>query len=215
MYLILGALAAFAEFYVRAGFFVSQDIVQMANNLLENEHLFRLGIVIDLLGGACNAILAVAFYTALKPINEPIALLASFWRLGETVLLGHMGLNSLIALDMLHSSGRFAALSHDQWIAMANIFLRAQGDEFSIGLVFFALGSTLFCYLLTKSAYLPRLVAWWGTVGSVIALIGTLLIILRPDLSNIAPTCYLPVGLYEIAAGLWLVTRLKRNELLK
>ncbi len=78
MYLFLGALAAFAEFYVRSGILVPGNVAQTAHNIIAAEQLFRIEIASDLLGGACNAILAVAFYTMLKPVNSSLALLAAF-----------------------------------------------------------------------------------------------------------------------------------------
>jgi len=168
MYLFLGALAAFAEFYIRSGILVDGDAAQTAHNIIASESLFRIGIAGDLLGGACNAILAVTFYVILKNVNSSLALLAAFWRLGEAVIL-------------------------------------AQGDEFSIGLAYYALGSTVFCYLLLKSRYVPRLLAWWGLLASFIALISTFAIIIFPGAAGIAPGCYAPVGIFEIVTGAWLL----------
>jgi Domain of unknown function (DUF4386) len=48
-----------------------------------SERLFRVGIATDLIGGACNAVLAVALYTMLKQVSSSLALLAAFWRLGR------------------------------------------------------------------------------------------------------------------------------------
>lgn len=83
----------------------------------------------------------------------------------------------------------------------------AQGAELSIGLVFCALGSTLFCYLLLKSRYIPRVLAWWGLLGSAISLLSSLTIIVFPAASGIAPNCYIPVGIFEIVTGFWLLFR--------
>jgi hypothetical protein len=44
MYLLLGALAAFAEFYVRSGILVYGDAAQTAHNIVASERLFRIGI---------------------------------------------------------------------------------------------------------------------------------------------------------------------------
>jgi len=69
---LLGALAAFSEFYVRSGILVYGDAAQTAHNIVASERLFRIGIATDLFGGACNAVLAVAFYTMLKQVNSRI-----------------------------------------------------------------------------------------------------------------------------------------------
>ena len=207
LYLFLGALAAFGQFYIRSGILVPGDVAQTAHNILASERLFRIGIATDLIGGASNAALAVAFYVMLKPVGSAIALLAAFWRLGEAVILGHMTLNSMVVVDILSHSDRLVGFSADQIQTLASLYLGAQGAEFSIGLVFYALGSTLFCYLLLKSRYIPSVLAWWGLLGSVISLLSALTIIAFPAASGIAPNCYIPVGTFEIAAGIWLLFR--------
>jgi len=205
MYLLLGALAAFAEFYVRSRILVYGDVAQTSHNIVSSERMFRIGIATDLLGGACNAILAVAFYTMLKQVSSPLALLAAFWRLGEAVILGHMTLNGMTVLNILSPSALSGVFSPGQVQALASLYVGAQGDEFSIGLVYYSLGSTLFCYLLLKSRYFPRVLAWWGLVSSFVALISTLVMIVFPGADGIAPGCYAPVGIFEIVTGLWLV----------
>jgi hypothetical protein len=205
MYLFLGALAAFAEFYVRSGILVYGDDAQTAHNIIASERLFRIGIASDLIGGACNAILAVAFYTMLKQVSSSLALLAAFWRLGEAVILGHMTLNGMAVLNILNHQAFSEAFSPGQLQAFASLYVGTQGDEFSIGLVYYSLGSTLFCYLLLKSQYVPKLLAWWGLVSSFVALISTLTIIVFPAAGGIAPGCYAPVGIFEIVTGFWLL----------
>lgn len=207
LYLFLGALAAFGQFYIRSGILVPGDVAQTAHNILASERLFRIGIASDLIGGAGNAALAVAFYVMLKPVGSGKALLAAFWRLGEAVILGHMTLNSMVVVNILSHSERLAGFSVEQTQTLANIYLGAQGAEFSIGLVFYSLGSTLFCYLLLKSRYIPSTLAWWGLLGSVISLLSSLTIIVFPAASGIAPNCYIPVGTFEIVTGFWLLFR--------
>jgi len=205
MYLLLGALAAFATFYVRARILIDGNDAQTAQNIVAFNRLFRIGLASDLLGGAGNAVLAVAFYAILKPVNPSLALLAAFWRLGEAVILGHMTLNGMMVLDILAQPSLSLAFSPMQIQALAALYIGTQGDEFSIGLIYYALGSTLFCYLLLKSGYVPRLLAGWGMLASALALASTLAIIVFPAAGSIAPGCYAPVGLFEIAAGVWLL----------
>lgn len=135
------------------------DVAQTAHNILASQSLFRTGIATDLIGGAGNAALAIAFYVMLRRAGPATALLAAFWRLGEAVILGLMTLNSMVVVHILSHSDRLAGLSVGQLQALAGIYLGAQGAEFGIGLVFYALGSTLFCYLLLKSRYVPGILA--------------------------------------------------------
>ncbi len=121
------------------------------------------------------------------------------------MILGHMTLNGMTVLNILSTSALSGVFSTGQVQALASLYLGAQGYDFSIGLVYYSLGSTLFCYLLLKSRYVPRLLAWWGLVSSFVALITTLVIIVFPGADGIAPACYAPVGIFEIVTGFWLV----------
>jgi len=205
MYLLLGALAAFAQFYVRSGILVSGDVAQTVHNILASERLFRIGIATDLVGGACNAVLAIALHSLLKQANPSSALLAAFWRLGEAVILGHMTLNAMTVLSILSSPALSGAFSSAQLQALVSLYIGTQGEEFSIGLVYYSLGSTLFCYLLLRSPFVPKLLGWWGMVSSFVALMSTLAIIVLPGVGVIAPACYAPVGIFEMVTGLWLL----------
>jgi hypothetical protein len=116
-----------------------------------------------------------------------------------------MTLNGSMALNLLTDTALSRAFSPAQVQSLANFYIGTQAAEFSIGLVYYSLGSTLFCYLLLKSEYVPRLLAWWGGVSSFGALVSTLAIMVFPVADGIAPVCYAPVGIFEIVAGIWLL----------
>ncbi len=205
MYLLLGALAAFAQFYVRSGMLVDGNAAQTAHNILASEGLFRIGMASDVLGGAGNAVLAVAFYTLLRRVNPALALLAAFWRLGEAVILGHMTLNAMTVLHLLQDPAMSAVFSPGQLQALASLSIAVQGDEFRIGLLYYSLGSTLFCYLLLKSRYVPVVLAWWGLLASIAGAVCTVLILVLPRVDFLAPGCFAPVGIFELVTGAWLL----------
>jgi hypothetical protein len=116
-----------------------------------------------------------------------------------------MTLNALTVLSLLHDSGMSAAFSASQVQALASLSIGVQGDEFRIGLLFYSLGSSLFCYLLVRSRYVPGVLAWWGLLASVAAALSTILIIVVPSAGVIAPGCYAPVGIFELVTGAWLL----------
>src|SRR5580658_4040534 len=94
MYLLLSVLAFTATFGIRARLLAGGDYSIISSRILHSETLFRIGMVCDMVGGAGNAILAIALYTLLRPVNESLSLLAAFWRLCETVILGYVVYNS-------------------------------------------------------------------------------------------------------------------------
>lgn len=207
VYLLLSVLAFLAEFYVRANLFDS-DPSKTVSNVIAAEQLFRIGIVLDLIGAPTNVVLAIALYTLLKPVHPSLALLATLWRLGEAVILGFITFNSMVVLKLLTDAKYLQAFEPDQLHSLARLYFSAQNSGFNVGLIFFSLGSILFSYLLYKARYIPRILSGWGILGSLLALISIFITIISPTYTEmIIPGGFIPVGLFEIAVGFWLIVK--------
>lgn len=207
MFLFLLVAAYLAEFFIRSNIINYNNSAKTVSNIIANEQLFRIGIVLDLIGGAGNALLAIALYVLLSPVSNGLALLAAFWRLGESVILGFITLASMVLLLLLSNNAFLRSFTSDQINAVSMLCINAQSSGYDIGLTFYSLGSTIFSYLLFKSRYIPNFISLWGIIGSVLALIGTILAILVPSFSVIKPGCYIPVGTFEIIVGIWLLLK--------
>jgi hypothetical protein len=206
MYLLLSVLAFTAAFGIRSRILAGDDYGIISNRILHAETFFRLGILCDLVGGAGNAVLAIALYTLLKPVNQSLSLLAAFWRLGETVILGYIVFHSMMALQLLKDPGYSNAFTPAELQGLVRSYFDAQGAGFSIGLFFYSLGSTLFCYLLFKSGLVPNWLSLWGMFGSLVAGLCLVATIVSPPLETfLIPAGYIPVGVFEVIAGFWLL----------
>jgi hypothetical protein len=202
MYLLLSVLAFTGSFGIRSRILSGDDYTLISSRILHAETLFRIGMVCDLLGGAGNAVLAVALYTLLKPVNEGLSLLAAFWRLCETVILGYLIYNSMVVLQLLKNTGYCSAFTVSQLAGLIRLYFDAQGAGFNIGLFFYSLGSTLFCYLLFRSGFISRALSLWGMLGSILAGISILTVTVLPHLEDaLMPAAYIPVGIFEIVVG--------------
>lgn len=206
MYLQLAILAFAVTFVIRPGISTGNDYGLISSRILDSETIFRIGIICDLLGGAGNAVLAIALYTLLRPINEALALLAAFWRLADAIILGYLVYHSMVVLQLLKDPTYCAEFTSDQLKGFVHLCFDAQGASFNVGIFFYSLGSTLFCYLLLKSRYIPKSLSLWGVVGSVLAGASVLTVTLFPYLNPVLiPTCFAPVALFELVAGIWLL----------
>src|SRR5436190_20682488 len=101
IYLIAMATSMFAELYARAPLIVTGNAAQTAINIAASERLFRVGSVIHLITFASDAVLAVALYVVLRPINRHVALLGAFWRLVDCAILAVNMLNDFVILRLL------------------------------------------------------------------------------------------------------------------
>jgi hypothetical protein len=72
---------------------------------------------------------------------------------------------------------------------------------------FFAVGSTLFSWLLLRGRMIPVALAWLGVVASILVVIGLPLQLAGVIHDPITSLMWLPMAAYEIPLGLWLVIK--------
>jgi hypothetical protein len=71
----------------------------------------------------------------------------------------------------------------------------------------FAIGSTMFCWLLLRGRMLPRALAWIGVVASIILVVGLPLQLSGFLNAPLTTLIWLPMLAFEVPAGLWLLAR--------
>jgi hypothetical protein len=213
-YLIAMATSVFAELIARAPLIVRGDAMQTAINIAASERLFRIGSVIHLLTFASDAVLAVALYTVLKPINRNLALLGAFWRLADCAILAVNMLNDFVVLRLVTGTDYLRVFDLKQLQALARLSYSVEAAGFQIGFVFLGLGSTVFSFLWLESRYIPRAVAAWGIFASLVLAIVTLTIMVFPHVGDIMGLTYMtPMFFYEVGLGLWLLAKGIRSPL--
>jgi len=207
LYLFINATGIFG-YSIRGRLIVRGDAAQTAKNIVASERLFRIGIASDLITVAGVIILVWALYVVLKPINRNGALLAVFLRLVENTILAVTTVNLLAALVFLSGADYLRAFDAQQLQALAYASLRLYGALYEVGFVFLGLGSTVFGYLWFKSRYIPRALAALGIFGSLLFAIATLAIIIFPGWAAVVvPAYWVPMGVFEITLGLWLLVK--------
>jgi hypothetical protein len=207
LYLLAMAISIFGE-SVRGRLILPHDAVQTASSIAGSEALFRLSIVGDLIIYVCDIILFWGLYVILKRVNKDVALLAAFFRLVETAILGVTTLTAFIALRLLSGADYLRAVDTAQLQALARGFLSVYGIGLSVGFVFLGLGSAVFSYLWLKSRYVPRGLAWLGIFGSLLMAIMSLVTMVFPVVWDRVGMAYMmPMGLYEVGLGLWLLVK--------
>jgi hypothetical protein len=205
-YLVALLFANFAEFYVAAHIVVYNDAATTAQNVMAHELLFRLGIAGNLIVFALDVVLIIALYVILKPVNRNLALIAACWRLIETATMVVVALSDLDVLRLLSGAEYLRVFEADRLQALARLSIGAHGAAYSIGLLFFGLGSTLFGYLWIKSNYVPKALAAWGLLSSVLVLITAFALVVFPEIAKrVIPGCYVPIFVFELIMGFWLL----------
>ncbi|MGH9562173.1 MAG: DUF4386 domain-containing protein [Terracidiphilus sp.] len=207
-YLITNALAWFAEFHVRGTLIDYGSITRTVANITAHQQLFRLGLACELLTFACDLVIIVGLYVILKPVNGTVALLGIAFRLVETAVVAIMTLTTFDVLRLVDDPRYQQAFGLDSLQAMVSSALSAHDAGYNLGFLFFGVGSTAFTYLWFKSRYIPKPLAACGILGSILTGASTFVYALSPHVAAIVePACFIPIGTFELAVGLWLVIR--------
>jgi Domain of unknown function (DUF4386) len=197
LYVIQMAAAIFAHSYIR-GRLIVRDAAQTAANITGSETLFRVSIVTDLLIYATVIVLAWAVYVILKPVRQNLSLLALLLRVAENAILAGGTLLSFAAL-------RLAADADSA--SLARVILGVHGIGLGVGFIFTGIGSAIFSYIWLKSRYIPPALAILGIVASLLLAGVTLARFVVPAVSAIGLAYMVPMFLYEVGLGLWLLVK--------
>ncbi len=207
MYLIQITTGTFSELVARSPFVVGDDAAQTAHNIMSSEQLFRIGIASDLLTYSAVLIATWALYVLLRPVSRNLALLALFFRLIELSIHFNVTLNSLAVLRLLGGAEYLGNIDPALLAALAQHALGVQGEGLRVGFIPLGLGSALFAYLMFKSRCVPRVLAGFGVCASLLLSAFVLVTIVHSDARQMLYIPMLPMGIYEISLGFWLLFR--------
>jgi hypothetical protein len=207
LYLATMAGAIYSQVFIRGALVVPGDAAQTARRILESERLFRAGIVIDIAMLTGVLLLVWALYVLLRPVNRQLALLAGMLRLAELAIHYVATVFSLVGLTLLGGADYLTAFEPAQLQALARVAIGAQGTGINLGFVLLGLGSAIFAWLFYRSRYVPRLLAAWGILASLLLSTYALAVIVDPAASSIGPVSMIPMFIYEVALGGWLLVK--------
>jgi hypothetical protein len=207
IYPIQMATGIFGEIFARGPLIVSGDPTKTSENIIASEQLFRLSIAGDLITYILVMVLTWAFYVLLRPVNKHLALLGAFFRLSELAVLCVATVNSLVVLKLLSGAAYLKVFDVNQRHSLVMLAYNTQGMTMSVGFILLGLGSSVFAYLLLRSRYVPKAFALLGVFSSLLLALGSLAIIVFPGLSVIGVSYMMPMGLYEVGLGFWLLIK--------
>jgi Domain of unknown function (DUF4386) len=163
----------------------------------------RLALVLSLAGCFAALVLAVTLWAITRDQDPDLAMLALTCRVAEGVsgavsIPATLGLLSLVAAAGAEATGPAAA--H----ALGGFLLAADS---TVPATFFAMGSTLFSWLLLRGRLIPVSLAWLGVVASVLLVVGLSLQLGGVLHGPITQLMWLPMAAFEIPLGAWLLVK--------
>jgi hypothetical protein len=86
LYLVIFIVAPLAYLVARSSILVETDAAATAQNLIDNESRFRLGLAAESVVFLVEIVLAALLYVILRPVSKTISLAAAFSRVAEAVV---------------------------------------------------------------------------------------------------------------------------------
>lgn len=192
-------------------FIVAGDTIATAQNILNNELLYRIGITIELLMSVGLVVLGVSLYTIFKSTNKNIGLLALALKLVEASLAVVITLGSFMAVLIISDDSNYlTTIGMEKMLAFAGFILQKHTVLYSIPMVFLGLDMMLFSYLFCKSKYIPKTLAYFGIISFMLIFIHALMFILTPEFAAMPinqAIFWAPSGIFEIIIGMWLLLK--------
>jgi len=149
-------------------------------------------------------VLGVTLYAITRDQDPDLAMLALTCRVIEGVN-GATSIQKTLGLLWLATATGANAPDTEGKDALGAFLLMGQGG--GVSSIFFAVGSTLFCWLLLRGRMIPVALAWLGVVASVLWVVG-----LPLQLAGVLPGAatwlmWIPMAAFEIPFALWLIIK--------
>ncbi len=146
-------------------------------------------------------VLGVTLWAITRDQDNDLAMLGLTCRVGEGII-GGLSIPGILTVFSLATppDASAAAAGH----TLAGYLLR---DDVALPATFFALGSTLFAWLLLRGRMIPIPLAWLGVFASVLLVVCLPLIYAGFLHGPIAMLMWLPMLVFEVALALWLLTK--------
>ena len=206
-YLIPVAFVVYANFGMRGRLFVTGDMAETVRRIAAAEPLFRLSVAFDLVYCIGVVVLLSALYVVLGPVNRHLAVLATLLKLVYAVTAVLMALSLLTVVRLAGDPAYGPALQAEPLQALVRLNSSATGEEYYVGLAFWASSATLIGWLWVKSRYVPVALAGFGLASSAWCAVCTFAYIINPAFSRVVNLWWFdtPLALFDITLSFWLL----------
>jgi hypothetical protein len=176
-------------------------------SIAQHASLARVDILLTLLQAACALVLAVTLYALTRDQDPDLAVMALCCRVSEGVIAAIAPLRTLALLSVATASTAAAGADAAAVNALGALLLKMGGWTGIIGATCFAVGSTLYSYLLLRARSIPVPLAWLGVLASIL-----LVVVLPLQLAGfiqgpVTNFIWIPMLVFEVPLGLWLLIK--------
>ena len=215
-----GALYALIFLLAPLGFIVGKmqsyapgNAAATTTQLLENELVFRWGMVAEVGVVLVELVIAALMYQLFRPVSRSLALGAAITRAVEAAIQAVNLIPSMIALAAANGVGVYADVSQTTRETVVLGAMDAYQDMILIWGIPFALHVAFLGLLVIRSGLVPRLIGWLLMAASVAYLLDSVFPMVAPAWSGFSETVVLIAAIpAELAFAVWLIARGVRTE---
>lgn len=180
------------------------DLAGRLSSIAQHAGDVRYNVLLGVLEVFCALVLAVTLYAITRDEDRDLAMLGMICRVAEGILGAASVPNTLALLRLATLNGPDApdpASTH----ALADYLMHGGGMAFTA--TFFAVGSTLFAWLLLRGRMIPAVLAWTGVFASALLVICLPLQLAGFLRGWLTQWMWLPMFFFEVPLALWFLIK--------
>jgi len=182
----------------------AEGVAAKLARIAEHTTEVRTATVLAVLECLSALVLGVALYGITREVDHELALLALVCRAAEGII-NSVNITGNLALLWLAQARNGVGVLDAATTQTLGTFLLIPGGP--IAAIFFAVGSTLFSYLLLRGRMVPAWLAGWGVVASVLLAVGLPLQVAGFFTGPLTGYQWVPVIGFTLVLGVWLLVK--------
>lgn len=200
-YIIIFILAIFANFFVFEALYVPSDAVATTANIVQNEGIFRLGIMSFIIVTFTDILIAWALYYFFMKRNEPVSRIAMLFRVANAILFA-------AAISFLY---RALQTSSQNLATQTLLNMESFHVIWMIALFGFGIHLLFISHLVYEKNWLKKTLAILIALAGVGYMVDTSLLLLLPnylDFDNFLLTAVATLGIIgELGFTIWIIVQ--------
>jgi hypothetical protein len=169
----------------------------------EDPKRFKLSIVIALISHISIFLIAGLLFLSFSQYDKSLALIGTIFRFGEGAILVYHEIKFLMLLNLAKEYVIAGDVEH-RALSTSKMILQKKSHQVILAFNFLAIGTLLYSILFLSSRAIPLPIGWLAFTASVLSVIGTGIVLVKPKLRQFASVIIL-LMLFELTFGVWLI----------
>ncbi|MFZ4457160.1 MAG: DUF4386 domain-containing protein [Bacteroidales bacterium] len=207
LYLIMAITGAFGNMYVPTQLIVMGNLSSTATNIINNEFLFRAGILCNMICQTVFVFLVLALYQLFQNVSKYLTKTMFALVIVSVPIAFFILFNQLFALTLLKEHF-MTGFEPSQQQALAMVFLKMfDNGNYVIG-IFWGLWLIPFGQLVYKSGFIPKIFGIFLLIGGISYVIDAIIFVLFPEFHSVTTIIVgISSSIAELAILFWLLIK--------